>query len=70
MTNEEAVAAVKAGGRCETRHTILGLEIQVGADRCSHHWRTVACDGESDVIECSICGKQLLVQCNFDEDCS
>lgn len=33
-------------------------------------WRTVACDGVTDVIECSRCGQQRTTSCTFDEDFS
>ena len=31
-------------------------------------WRTLTCDGETDIVECSRCGKQREMRCNFDED--
>ena len=40
-------------------------------DKCL--WRTVDCCGieaERDVVECSTCGKQRSVRCNFDEEYS
>lgn len=73
MTCEEAIAAVRAGGRCNTGTTIHGLTppTPTASDlswRCVHRWRTVACDNETDVIECSDCGEQRLCKCDFDEE--
>jgi hypothetical protein len=69
MSNEEAIAAVKAGGRCQTEHAVLGLDEQTRADAmCVHSWRVVACDSDTDVLECSRCGRQKLVPCSFDDD--
>ena len=34
------------------------------------HWRTVSCNNEVDVIECSRCGQQRTTRCTFDEDYS
>ena len=34
------------------------------------HWRAIACDGETDVVECSRCGRQHTERCSFDEDYS
>ena len=36
----------------------------------NHQWRTVECDGETDVVECAYCGDQHTVACNFDEEYS
>ena len=39
---------------------------------CSHAqgWRTIVCDGNKDVCECSFCGKQRVMRCNFDDEYS
>ena len=68
MNNAEAIAAVKGGGRCETSTTIFGLKPEVVTIACQHYWRPVACDFETDVLECSRCGRQRLARCNFDDD--
>ena len=62
----EAVAKVWAGGRITNEHSLFVVE----QDRpCSaHHWRTLLCDSETDVCECSKCGKQIVTACNFDEE--
>lgn len=69
MNNHEAIDAVRTGGRCETRSTLHGLKIaeNCGAP-CQHSWRVVACDSETDVLECEKCSAQKLAKCNFDED--
>jgi len=65
MTDAEALAAVRMGGRCKTTDTILGLEEQESPDpKCVHHWRIVACDFHDDVVECSKCGRQLISKCH------
>jgi hypothetical protein len=33
-------------------------------------WRTVKCDGDTDIIECARCGKQKPARCNFDDEYS
>jgi len=33
-------------------------------------WRTLTCDGVTDVVECPRCGRQKSVPCNFDEEYS
>lgn len=33
-------------------------------------WRTLLCDGEIDTVECSRCGHQRRLRCNFDGDYS
>ena len=69
MTDDEAIATVRAGGRCETQTTIHGLEDRPPYCHPSdHRWRTVACDSALDVIECSKCGAQHITRCDFDEE--
>lgn len=36
----------------------------------NHQWRTIVCNNDRDVVECSRCGDQSLTSCNFDEDFS
>ncbi len=31
-------------------------------------WRTIYCNGDRDVVECSRCGQQKEVRCNFDDE--
>jgi hypothetical protein len=68
MTNAEAITAVRSGGRCETGTTIFGLKPELGISNCRHRWRTVACDSETDVIECDRCGRQVACRWTFDDD--
>jgi len=39
---------------------------------CRPNWRVVQCGGlagkDRDIVECSTCGEQRNVSCNFDED--
>ena len=72
MTDAEAIAAVRAGKRCETSTTIAGLTPPVVPEqwKCRHRWRAVACDFETDVVECQDCGEQRLATCNFFDDVS
>lgn len=69
MTDAEAIAAVKAGGRALTN---TGLHVTEQPGICAHlrGWRAIACDGETDVVECPTCGRQRLAKCNFDEECA
>lgn len=39
-------------------------------DKRHEHWRVVRCRNDRDIVECSRCGKQRDVPCNFDEDYS
>lgn len=69
MTCEEAIAAVEAGGRCETSTTIHGMKApDVKPCWQGHRWRAVACNNERDVIECQDCGEQRTCRCTFDDD--
>lgn len=73
MTDEEAIEAVRNGKRAVTKFTVSDARVALYKDsqhRCRHGWKIVACDSETDVIECIHCGKQRLVPCDFDDDCS
>ena len=69
MTDKQAIEAARLGRRVLTPYTLFAAnpssELAAG---CPHNWRTVACDGDTDVVECSKCGLQRLASCNFDED--
>ena len=54
--------------RVATNHSLHAAEKDIGPHTC--HWRTIECDGETDVVECSKCGKQRTAPCNFDDDYS
>lgn len=66
-TDEDWFAVVRAGGRVCNK---LSLHAEEDPSKCHgvHCWRTIVCDGETDVIECSRCGKQALSKCDFDEE--
>jgi hypothetical protein len=68
MTDTEAIAAVRSGRRCVTSTTLADFKSDPAI--CTHRqgFRAVACDFETDVIECPLCGEQRLARCNFDED--
>lgn len=69
MTAKEAIGAVNAGERAITPHS-LHTEVVPNSQFCTHPkgWRTIACDGETDVVECPKCGRQWTEICNFDEE--
>ena len=59
-------------GGCSLHATYKPELCQKHLDRCPEP-RTVDCCGvvdEHDIIECSRCGKQWTVPCNFDDDYS
>lgn len=66
MTDAEAISAVRGGQRALTATSILAAETPDPG--CVHAWRTVACDFDTDVLECSRCGNQRLAACDFDDD--
>ncbi len=69
MDDKTAIATVRAGGRAMTR-TSMDFTAQERATEatCLHRWRTIACDSETDVIECYRCGRQTTCVCDFDEE--
>lgn len=68
MTDPEAIQIVRDGGRVHTKFSLHVSENQASA-LCQHlYWRTIACDSETDVVECESCGRQRLARCNFDEE--
>jgi len=70
MTDQEAIQAVREGRRAIVSLALYSGEVE-GID-CGyvHKWRVIACDGETDVVECSCCGRQALAKCNFEDDVS
>ena len=68
MDDNEAIATVDGGGRCITRHTLNREWEPESVCGFVHKWRTVACNSERDVVECSICGKQTVCACDFDDE--
>jgi hypothetical protein len=68
MTDAEAIAACREGKRVQIECSMHAEENPASA-LCLHtFWRTIACDSETDVIECAKCGRQRLARCNFDDD--
>ena len=38
-------------------------------DSCSHNFCFVVyCDGKTDIVRCTKCGKEKEVRCNFDDE--
>jgi hypothetical protein len=71
MTDAEALAAVRDGRRAVTATSLWPNGAGKPATNiigCEHRWRTIACDGKTDVIECSKCAEQRLARCDFDEE--
>jgi hypothetical protein len=67
MNHKEAVEAVRRGDRAAGPHSLHAVTIPP-CPGFNHHWRTLFCDGETDVVECSRCGIQQVAPCNFDEE--
>lgn len=67
LPHSEKIAIVRAGGRVDVK---MSLHKEEREGECRHRlgWRTIACDGELDIVECPRCGKQEVAVCNFDED--
>lgn len=70
MSNKEAIAAARNGQRAVTKYNVKSRYSTYNMP-CVHRrgWRTIACDNDHDVVECTECGEQRVVPCNFDEDC-
>jgi hypothetical protein len=69
LTDEQLIKRADAGERIVSKHTLFPIDHQPTLN-CGHPhgWRTVACDGDRDVVECSVCGRQWIERCNFDEE--
>lgn len=52
--------------RIKNAYTLFDRETDIGEHH--HQWRTVECDGDTDTVECSRCGRQTTMRCSFDED--
>jgi hypothetical protein len=70
VTHEEAVAVVRAGGRIESEFSMHAQKNGKCGLYYAHNggWRTLLCDNETDVVECSCCGEQRVTACDFDEE--
>lgn len=66
MTDEEAIAAVRAGKRAVVALSLFREPTDPGSHTCTE--RVIVCDEPTDVVECPQCGKQRVVRCNFDDD--
>lgn len=64
MTDIEAIAAVDRGERVTGEHSLHAVELP-GSHCCDHQWRTLFCNNDRDVVECSKCGRQRTCRCNF-----
>ncbi len=70
-TQTELIEKARRGERItveEAPHSLFGEERITAVHE--HKDRTIVCDGDHDVVECLRCGRQSVVPCNFDEDCS
>jgi hypothetical protein len=74
MTDREWIEAFRRGERV---HAECSLYPEVKSGACTGrehpHWRTIVCGTDSDgadrdIVECSRCGCQREVGCNFDEE--
>jgi hypothetical protein len=68
VTDAEAVEAVRRGERVAGTYSLHAAEKGPPCPGFNCHWRTLFCDSETDVVECSRCGRQELKRCNFDEE--
>lgn len=69
LSDAEWLEVHRHGGRVlnESSHFKEEKDIE-----CDHHpqFRTIVCTSDRDVVECSRCGWQREVPCNFDEEYS
>lgn len=74
MTDQEAIAEVRAGRRVAGEFSKHAEEKpdawKTTCPGFNHQWRTLFCDGDTDVVECIRCGRQELCRCNFDDECA
>lgn len=61
---------LRKGAREERAYTLHERETPGLCPGWNHSMRTVECDGDRDVVECSVCGAQRSAKCNFDEEYS
>ena len=67
--SQEWIDAYKRGERVLSDTSLF--KERLGIPTCQHQReRTVACNGDEDVVECDKCGRQRLTSCNFDDDMS
>lgn len=68
MTQDAFIEAAQRGERIHTQHSRHPAELLSADCQFQHRWREIACNGIKDVLECSVCGRQRLTACTFDED--
>lgn len=73
METSEAIEAVRRRQRVGGPHSLhaAALPVEQMLKVCpgfNHQWRTLFCDGDTDVVECYRCGIQDLARCNFDDE--
>jgi hypothetical protein len=61
-----AIEAAQRGERVAGKHSLHAEEVP--DPHCQHRWRTLFCNNVTDVLECAMCGKQELADCDFDEE--
>ena len=66
MTQNQAIEAVRRGERVKGKHSLHDAEKDAGPHHC--RWRVLFCNNEQDVCECSVCGRQDVFRCDFDEE--
>lgn len=68
MSKTELIALAQTGARIPRQEHSL-FDYEQALSRCQHpNWRTIVCDGDNDVVECSCCGQHRVVGCNFDDE--
>ena len=68
MTQNELIQMALRGERLPRQeHSLHDARKDI---ECIHNgfWRCIVCDGDKDVCECSRCGEQRVMSCNFDDD--
>ena len=72
MSDKEDIAKARQGERIYNKFSLFpSTEIILEECKGNHgEWRTISCDGDTDVKECSDCGKQKITSCDFDKDYS
>jgi hypothetical protein len=68
MTDDEAIAAVRRGERVKGDCSLHDAEKPEGCPGFNHAYRTIFCNSDRDVVECSRCGHQMVTRCDFDDE--
>ena len=68
MTAAQAIEAVRSGVRVAGPYSIHQAETPGRCPGFNHRFRTLFCDGTTDVVECAVCGRQQTAVCNFDDE--